>query len=491
MGETLFKIIVILAFFGVMIGIGFYYNKKGNAGDSSDDYILAGRKAPLLIVAGSLFATWVSSATVMGYAGSGYSVGLGAFWSGASFIAATMWMGWWIIPRLRKAGVTTVPELFEHYFGGAHRIVALLLSLGRDLGVIASISIALAKIFQSLFGISQLLALCITVGVVLIFTASGGMWAVLVTDTIQSAMIIIGSIVLIPLGIYKAGGFAAFCEMVPHTHINPFSAGLSQTVGWILMGCFISFAYQTVLQRGLAAKDDKTAQQCFILGGGMALLWYITPFMVGMVARVVYPDINASDAYLTMCNILGPYAGIFFVVCLMASCMSTISSCILTTTANITLDVYKRFINPQASEKQVVTLQRVCLLVIAVLCAWVGKMLPYILELFWIGGRVMASGLAPVFVALILWPKSRRAPVSTLLAMLAGAAASIGAQVYQASAFAAMGGQNDVVTLFSLDPVLVGLPFCFAVLIIGTFIETSRQTPELLAKYTVRMPDKT
>ncbi|MEI3361705.1 MAG: hypothetical protein V8R75_03515 [Oscillospiraceae bacterium] len=64
---------------------------------------MAGRKAPLLIVAGSLFATWVSSATVMGYAGSGYTVGLGAFWSGASFIAATMWMGIWIIPRLRKA----------------------------------------------------------------------------------------------------------------------------------------------------------------------------------------------------------------------------------------------------------------------------------------------------------------------------------------------------------------------------------------------------
>lgn len=131
------------------------------------------------------------------------------------------------------------------------------------------------------------LALIITVGVVLVFTASGGMWAVLVTDTIQSVMIIVGSVVLIPLGIWKAGGFAAFCEMVPKTHIEPFSAGLSQTLGWILMGCFISFAYQTVIQRGLAAKDDKTAKQCFILGGGMALIWYITPFMVGVVARVI------------------------------------------------------------------------------------------------------------------------------------------------------------------------------------------------------------
>ncbi len=97
----------------------------------------------------------------------------------------------------------------------------------------------------------------------------------------------------------------------------------------------------------------------------------------------------------------------------------------------------------------------------------------------------MASGLAPVFAALILWPRARRAPKATFLAMIAGAAASIGAQIFQASAFAAMSGQNNVVTLFKLDPVLVGLPFCFTVLIIGVLLETKNQTPGLLAKYKV------
>ena len=163
--------------------------------------------------------------------------------------------------------------------------------------------------------------------------------------------------------------------------------------------------------------------------------------------------------------------------------MSTISSCILTTTANITLDVYKRFLNPKASDKQVVKLQRICLFVIVIVCAWVGKMLPYILELFWIGGRIMASGLAPVFVAIILWPRARRAPKATLLAMICGAAFNIAAQAYQSSAFAAMGGQNDVVTLFTLDPVLAGLPACFVVLIVGVLLETRGQTREYLLQY--------
>ena len=64
--------------------------------------------------------------------------------------------------------------------------------------------------------------------------------------------------------------------------------------------------------------------------------------------------------------------------------------------------------------------------------------------------------------------------------MIGGATFNIAAQLYQSSAMAAMGGQNDVVTLFTLDPVLAGLPACFVILIVGTLIETSRQTPEYL-----------
>ena len=486
MGTTTFALIVIVIFFGGLIAIGLYFNKKKVA-QNSDDNILAGRSAPLLLVSGSLFATWVSSATIMGYAGTGYTLGITGYWSGACFMVATMWIGMWIIPRLRRTGVTTVPELFEHYFGASHRLVALILSLGRDLGVIASISVALATIFSSLFGLSFLWSLTITIGVVIIFTATGGMWAVLATDTIQAVIILIGTIILIPVGISHAGGWSALLAKLPVGHTSPFNAGFSQILGWFLMGCFISLAYQTVLQRGLAAKDDKTAQKSFFYGGLMAIFWYIVPFMCGTVARGLYPDIKAANAFLTLTNVIGPYAGVFFVIALLSSCMSTISSCILTTTSNLTLDLYKRFINPKIDGKNLVWLQRICLVVITVVCAFIGKALPYILELFWVGGRIMASGLAPVFGALILWPKARRAPVATLAAMIAGAASSITAQVYQASAAAAAAGEGGVVFLWSLDPVLAGLPVCFLVLIVGVLIETKNQTHEYLMSRAVKL----
>lgn len=476
MSQTVFAAIFVIAFFGLMIGIGLYYNKKEKVSESSDNYILAGRRAPLIIVAGSFFATFVSTGTLVGYAGTGFSTGVAGYWSGGCFMVASMWAGMWIIPRLRKAGITTVPQIFEKYFGGGHRVVSLILSLGRDLGVTASVVLVLSQIFTQLFGFNFWVSLIITVGVVVFFTATGGMWAVLVTDTIQAAIIAIGTTLMIPLGIARAGGFAAFVSQVPATHSDVTSVGFSQTLGWFLIGVFTMLGYQTVLQRGLAAKDDKTAKQAFFWGGLFALLWYMVPFLIGTIAKVLFPEEIASNAYYAMSSLFGTYGNVFFLCVLLMSGMSTVSSTILTTTANISLDLVKRFIRPNMTDRGLVIFQRVCLVVIVLVCTVIGHSYPYVVELFWIGGRIMASGLAPVLTLLVLWPKVRRAPLSTMLAMLGGAGACI-FQTVMASTTAEAGA---TVVMWSLDPILAGLPVCFILLIVGTLIETGRQTPEQL-----------
>jgi SSS family solute:Na+ symporter len=469
MDEKIFALIIIFSFFSAMIGIGVWFSKRSS--QNSDEYILAGRQAPLFIVIGSIFATWVNSATLMGYGGTGYSVGIAGYWSGGAFMITCMWLGFWVIPKLRKTGITTIPELFERYFGVSHRVVAVILGLGRDLGVTAGISIALAIIFQNLFGVSLNTALIITVGVVVIYSATGGMWAVLITDTIQGALIIIGTTIMIPLGISKAGGFEAFVQAVPSTHSNIMNAGIPQSVGWLLTGIFITVAYQTLIQRGLSAKDDETARKSFIYGGLICILWYMVPFVLGIIANVLYPDIAPNDAFLQLTGLYGPYAGIFFIVVLLASCMSTISSCILTITSNISLDVYKRLINPNVSNRRLVTVQRICLIFITIIAVFIGKSLPYILELLWLGGRIMAAGLAPVFLAIIFWPASRQAAKTTMIAMISGSLVTIYWQLVGSKTVAA---DEGVVFLWKMDPILYGLPVTILVLLIGVFLEKKR-----------------
>lgn len=485
MGETMFAAVFVILFCGLMIGIGFYYNKAKEA-KTSDDYILAGRSAPLIMVVGSYFATSVSTGSLVGYVGMGFSNGISGYWNAAAFMVATMWIGMWIIPRLRRSGVTTIPELFEKYFGAPHRLTAVVLAMCRDLGVISGIVLVLGQVFQTLFRMSFWPSVILTAAVVLIFTISGGMWAVLVTDTIQAVFICVGTVLMVPIGIAAIGGSGAFLSQVPIGLADPLGVGYSQAAGWFLIGLFTSLANQTVLQRGLAAKDDRTAQLAFFWGGLVTLIWFLIPFLVGVIASVLFPQETASNSYYAMAQLFGPYGNVFFLAILMMSGMSTVSSNLLTACSNVSLDVYKRFINPRVSDRNLLTIQRVLLVVILAICIVVSKYFPYAVELFSTGGRIMASGMAPVFVALLLWKRARRAPVTCLLAMLGGALSCVGAQLYQASQAAGNAAAGAVVLLWSMDPILAGLPICLGVLIIGVFVETARQTPEYLMRHAVK-----
>lgn len=485
MSQVTFAAVFFIVFCVLMVGIGIFYSQK-EVDQSSDDYILAGRNAPLILVVGSYFATSVSTGSLVGYAGMGFSNGLAGYWSAGCFMVATMWAGIWIVPRLRRSGVTTIPEIFDKYFGAWHRFIAVILALCRDLGVIASTVLVLSQIFVNLFGMNFWMATFITSGVIILFTISGGMWAVLVTDTIQAFIIAVGTIIMVPVGITAAGGYVQFVSQIPATHNDVFSVGFSQTLGWFMIGLFTSLGNQTILQRGLAAKDDRTAKLAFFWGGFVTLFWFLLPFIIGIIARVLFPDSVPRDSYYNMASLFGPYANVFFMAVLLMAGMSTVSSNILTATSNLSLDIYKSYINPNVEEKRLVTIQRVSLVIILITCIIISRAFPYVVELFWIGGRIMASGLAPVLTLLIINKRTRRAPLSCLLAMLGGALSCVGAQIYQASQAASSAGVGGVVLLWSLDPVLAGLPVCFIILLIGVSLEPRGQTADLLQRYSVK-----
>lgn len=463
MAVTLFVI-----YFGLMILIGPWAAKKMNRKDSGD-YILAGRSVPLWIVVGGIIATLINSATLLGYGGSGYSLGVSAYFASLGFIVMMMWMGYWFIPRLRRANLTTVPELFQRLFGWPHRLVSVILVICRDLGVTAGAAIGMAVVFQSVFNIPLDVALLITLGVTLIFTVLGGMWAVMITDTIQAALILIGTTVMIPLGVAYIGGWDALVNAIPETHWDMWSAGESQTFAWIVSGALTCLGYQTLIQRGLSAESEEVAKKSFVYGGLIALVWYMVPFLVGIIAVVIFPDITPQDAFLNMTTLFGSIGSILFAIIIVASCISTLSSTILTTASNIALDIYKQWINPNASEQNTVLVTRISVIGVAIIGTLIGRSLPYILELLLTGGRIMAASLAPVLLAIVFWKAARKAYYSTIAAMLFGALGTIwGIVIGNQTAGKEEGG---VLFVWALDPVLIGLPITLVILVFGTIIE--------------------
>ncbi|MFD1850940.1 sodium:solute symporter family protein [Oceanobacillus bengalensis] len=443
----------------------------------SSDYILAGRSVPLWLVVGGVIATLINSASLLGYAGSGYSLGVSAYFASFGGIAVMMWLGFWFIPRLRRANLTTVPELFNRFFGWPHKVVSVILVACRDMGVTAGASLGMAVVFQSVFDIPLDLALVITLLVTLLFTVTGGMWAVMITDTIQAVVILIGTTLMIPLSIAYIGGWDVLTNAIPETHWDLGNVGGSQAFAWIAASALTFIGYQTLIQRGLSAESDEVAKKSFLYGGAISLVWYMVPFLVGIIALVIFPNTNPEEAFMSMTTLFGTFGSLVFAVIIVASCISTLSSTILTTASNISHDIYKQWINPQASEKSVVLVSRISVVGVAIAGTLIGRSLPYILELLLTGGKIMAASLAPVLLALVFWKAARTAYYSTISAMILGALGTILGVILGNQTAAS--DQGNVVFVWALDPILVGLPITLVILIFGTLIENKLKRNKL------------
>lgn len=459
---------IFVLYFALLLVIGPLAAKKMEKKDSSD-FILAGRSVPTWLVTGGIIATLINSATLLGYGGSGYSLGISAYFSAMGFVTVMIWMGYYFIPRLRRTKIFTIPELFSRMFGWKHKIVSIILVMFRDMGVTAGATIGMAVVLSSVFGISVDMALVITVFVTLFFTVTGGMWAVMITDAFQAVILLVGTTILIPLAIIYVGGWDTLVNAIPDTHVDMFNAGNGQIIGWGALGALTSIGYQTLIQRGLSAESDKAAKDGFKYAGIIALFWYMTPFLIGTIAVVIFPNITPDDAFLSITRLFGAVGSILFAVVIVSSCISTLSSTILTTASNISRDIYQQWLKPNASEKSTVLVSRISVIVIAIVGALIARALPFILELLLTGGRIMASSLSPVLLAIVFWKRARRAYISTITAMLAGSLTTITTVAIGDQIGADEGG---VVFVWAIDPVLIGLPVTLIILIAGTFIET-------------------
>lgn len=459
---------IFVIYFGALLIIGPLAARKMKKKDSSD-YILAGRSVPSWLVTGGVIATLINSATLLGYGGSGYSLGITAYFASMGFVASLIWMGYYYIPKLRRMNVFTVPEIFSRMFGRGHKIVAIILVMARDMGVTAGAAIGMAVVLSSVFDITTDVALLITVFITLFFTVTGGMWAVMITDTIQAVMLVLGTTILIPLAISYIGGWDAVINAIPDTHSNIFSAGSSQIIGWILLGTLTSIGYQTLIQRGLSAESDKAAKDGFKNAGIIAIIWYMVPFFIGVLALIIFPNITPDTAFLRLTELFGALGSILFAVVVVSSCISTLSSTVLTTASNISHDIYKDWLFPNATEKSTVLVSRISVVVVAIVGALIARALPFILELLLTGGRIMASSLAPVLLILIFWKKARRAYYSSIIAMIAGSLTTV-TMIIVGNQLG--GGEGSVVFVWAIDPVLIGMPISILIMLIGTLIET-------------------
>lgn len=513
--------VVIGIFCLMLIGVIVYVVRQKQA--SSDDYFLGGRDATWIAIGTSIFASNIGSEHLIGLAGAGASSGMAmAHWEIQGWMILIL--GWVFVPFYTRSMVYTMPEFLERRYNPQSRTILSVISLiSYVLTKVAVTVYAGGLVFQQVFGIETLWGIdffwIAAIGLVLItalYTIFGGMKSVLYTSILQTPILLLGSLIIVVLGLKELGGWDRMMEITSSVVVNDHGDSMVNLIrsnedanfpwlGALIGSSIIGFWYwctdQYIVQRVLSGKNLKESRRGTIFGAYLKLLPVFLFLIPGMIAFSIHyqsvagggegflplldnGNANADAAFPTLVAKLLPAGVKGLVVCgILAALMSSLASLFNSSAMLFTIDFYKK-IKPETPEKKLVTIGQIATLVIVVLgILWipimrsVGDVLyTYLQDV----QSVLAPGIAAAFLLGITWKRtSAKGGMWGLISGLIIGLTRLGAKVYFSNNLDAADSTfkylfYDLNWLF-----FCGWMFLFCILVvIGVSLATEAPSPE-------------
>lgn len=463
--------IVIGVFALVLIGIIVWVMRQKQ--DNSADYFLGGRDATWIAIGASIFASNIGSEHLIGLAGAGASSGMAmAHWEIQGWMILIL--GWVFVPFYSRSMVYTMPEFLERRYNSQSRTILSVISLiSYVLTKVAVTVYAGGLVFQQVFGIQELWGIdffwIAAIGLVLItavYTIFGGMKSVLYTSVIQTPILLLGSLIILVLGLKELGGWDEMIRIAGATPVNEYGDTMTNLMrsnrdanfpwlGALIGSAIIGFWYwctdQFIVQRVLSGKNEKEARRGTIFGAYLKLLPVFLFLIPGMIAFSIHQKTgnflplmengvhNADAAFPTLVAKLLPAGVKGLVVCgILAALMSSLASLFNSSAMLFTIDFYKRF-KPETPEKKLVLIGQAATVVIVILgILWipimrsVGDVLyAYLQDV----QSVLAPGIAAAFLLGITWKRaSAKGGMWGLISGMIVGLTRLGANVYYSNA---------------------------------------------------------
>ncbi len=392
---TVCFLIAFVLYMAMMLVIGASYMKKTS---NNADYFLGGRGLGGWVAALSAQASDMSGWLLMGLPGSVYAMGTGQSWIAIGLFLGTVFNWLCISSRLRRYTIRannalTFPEYLQNRFHDTKKILLLLSSIVIVIFFLVYTASALSaggKLFNTVFGLDYHVALTIGAVIILLYTAMGGFMAVCVTDFIQGMLMLI-ALLIVPIAAYGAvsGDFSGAIEATGKNAGSflslfqndgqdyDFIAIISQ-VGWGLGYCGMPH----ILTRFMAVKSNKELNKSKVIGIVWVALSLGFACLIGVVGRAYLgsPEIaDSENVFIEMIlhmftdNVVLIFIGGLFLCGILAAIMSTADSQLLVTASSVSEDIYKGVVNPKASDKAILRISRITVVIVALLAfviAW-------------------------------------------------------------------------------------------------------------------------
>jgi solute:Na+ symporter, SSS family len=350
------------------IAIGWWASKFVK---NAADFVVAGRQMPLMVVAAGLFATWFGSETVMGASSAFLEEGImGIIEDPLGAALCLIFVGAFMARPLYRLNLLTFSDFFRYRYNRAAEALSAIVMIPSYWGWIAAQLIALATIFNVLTGFPIFYGVLVFAAVVMCYTYIGGMWAVSITDFVQTIMIIIGMAIVMFSAVADVGGWSvllAKAQTEPQTFRilpegNP-KAIVGYIAAWITVGLG-SVPQQDVFMRVMSAKTEKTAVWGAYISGIMYFTVGLMPIVMVYCGRILYPELAEGNTDTRQMMI--PYmvmqhsslvVQIFFYGALLSAILSTASGAILAPATVIGENIIKSF-RPELTDKQLLASMR-------------------------------------------------------------------------------------------------------------------------------------
>jgi SSS family solute:Na+ symporter len=370
------------------------------------DYLLAGRSLPTFVLVFTLLSSWIGSGSLLGGAENAYRHGFAALWQSAGGWAGLLVI-YFVAPRARKFAQFTIPDLLEARYNQAARV----------LGVIAILAAYTAITSYQLTGGGDILHLIfptlITADLgkyliavfVIVFTAIAGMGSVAYMDVVIGLLATVTLLVSLPFVLHAAGGWSGVTHALPATHfqvLGDFSA--VQAMELFLPTMLLMLGNQSMYQKFFSAKSENAARNAVVgwIAGTLVLETAIVA--IAVFGSVLFPSGEVHErpreiiAY-TALHGLPPWLGAVLMGAVFAKIISTANNYLFSPATNLVNDVFTRYIAPQASNKRVLIVSR---LVVVLLGIWAlyqalntGSVLAKVLYAY----TIYSAALTPVILA--------------------------------------------------------------------------------------------
>ncbi|MCP4137383.1 MAG: sodium/proline symporter PutP [bacterium] len=373
------SLITFIIYFLFLTAIGIYFFKKTG---SLEDYLLGGRNMGKWVTAISAQASDMSAWLLMALPGAVYSKGMPQAWIAIGLFLGTACNWGFVSRRLRvytgKTNALTLSTFFENRFKdptGFLRIFSAIIILIFFTLYASSGLKGAGMLFESMFGMDYRLAVSLGTLVIVVYTFLGGFQAVSWTDLVQGALMVVAIVVVPVMALSMVGGIDAVrTEMAAKNIAGSLFSGkditaisVISTLAWGLG----YFGQPHILARFMGIRSAKELPRAMMIALTWVLISLAGAVIVGLVAIPMFANqggMEAEKVFIYMISkLFNPWIGGILLAAILSAIMSTIDSQLLVSSSALTEDFYRKIIRKEASEKEVVFVGRLCVIIISII----------------------------------------------------------------------------------------------------------------------------